>query len=775
MDDNKENKKDFSEKPVALVRSLGAGSVILLGVGALLGGGIFTLLGHSIGLAGPAVILSMILASIIAFLNLQVYISLSTTFPEAGGGYLWTKLGLGKMQGFLAGWFSWFAHASACGLYSLSFGYYFYFLLFSILGLPNIWNIPSYVFEKIFAILAVLLFVYINYKGGKTLTRVGNYITVSLLLILLGFIVSGFLRMGSFSDPFNNFKNFAPYGLLGIISAASFFYIAFEGSEIQTQTAEEIKNPRHLKISLLASWAIITTLYILIAFVMVGATVSDGSSVWKFFDSIGEGAIIESAKQFIPFGMILMVIAGILANIAALNATIFSSSHVSFAMARDKIIFEGLSKIHPKFSSPYLSLFFSLILILLMIIFLPLYSVGAVASLLFILLFLQLNIAAIQLYRKRPETKWVYRIPFFPIPPIIAIVIYIILAIAMLKVNLTAWFVVSIWFLLGLVNFFAYAEKKEYEEFEREIVYEKTLRLGEKKNYRILLPLGEDISIEQVESLSKIAFVLAREFNGEIIFVRINEVSEYLPTSEGAKHLSQTKQMFEKIYSWAEEFNQETLDKEKQIAIHTFILVSRSAINSILDIVEKEECDLLILNWKGFSLSKRVIFGSKIDVVLRQSECNLLITKITDEVFDPKSIFLAVDPRGKNPYLNFMGGIINAFYNYFKAKVVIASVVKLRAKEPNFAKILNKMELNPNLEIKPLVLQSESVIKIILSEGQKHDLIILGATRGRFLRSLTVGSIPEAVMKHSSKPVFILKAHRGIMQTFIGYLKDKLF
>src|SRR3989339_445754 len=111
------------QQEVKLGRTLGLGSIILLGVGALLGG-VVTLLGPAAGLAGPGLFLSMLLGAVLAFLNLQMYIALGTTFPEAGGGYLWVRKGLGEFQGFLAGWISWFAHAAACGVYALSFGFY---------------------------------------------------------------------------------------------------------------------------------------------------------------------------------------------------------------------------------------------------------------------------------------------------------------------------------------------------------------------------------------------------------------------------------------------------------------------------------------------------------------------------------------------------------------------------------------------------------------------------------------------------------------------------
>src|SRR3989338_7827092 len=111
-----QNQRQQKTPEIQLARTLGIPEVTLLGIGALLGGGIFTLLGHAAGLAGGGLVFSMLLGSAIAFINLNSYIALATTFPAAGGGYHWVTSGLGPVQGFLSGWFSWMASAVACSL-----------------------------------------------------------------------------------------------------------------------------------------------------------------------------------------------------------------------------------------------------------------------------------------------------------------------------------------------------------------------------------------------------------------------------------------------------------------------------------------------------------------------------------------------------------------------------------------------------------------------------------------------------------------------------------
>src|SRR3989338_8497713 len=266
---------------VTLARTLGPGSIILLGIGSLLGGGIFTLLGPAAGLVGPGLFLAMILGAGVAFLNLQMYLALCTTFPEAGGGYLWVKKGLGNFQGFLAGWLSLFAHAAACGVYALSFGFYAHEFL-KIIGFTLKLNTEWLSNEKMIAVLVILIFGYINWRGTQTTGQAGNYINVGLLGILGLFILFGSYKIATLPNPFQNFTPLLPSGFLGILAAASFFYIAFEGSEIQVQAGEETKNPSHdLKIGLLASWAVVTALYALISIVVIGAMPGDGGAAWQ--------------------------------------------------------------------------------------------------------------------------------------------------------------------------------------------------------------------------------------------------------------------------------------------------------------------------------------------------------------------------------------------------------------------------------------------------------------------------------------------------------------
>lgn len=764
-----------SPTSITLAKTLGPASIVFMGIGSLMGGGIFTLLGPAAGIAGPGLILSMILGSAVAFLNLQMYLALGTTFPEAGGGYLWVKKGLGNFQGFLSGWLSWFAHASACGVYALSFGFYAR-EIFLFLNIQSD-NYPILTSAKFIAFITVLIFGYINWRGAKVTAKASNVTTVFLLIILFLFLVFGFWKMSINPEPLKNFTPFLPSGLLGVIAAASFFYIAFEGSEIQVQAGEETKNPaRDLKIGLITSWAVVSLVYLLLSFVVIGATPSEGGTlIGETLKSFGEGAIVKSAQAILPFGKILMLIAGVLANLAALNATIYSSSHVSFALARDKNIFSNISKIHAKNFTPYIAVTISIVLIEIMILTLPLLDVASAASLLFIILFLQLNIAGINIHFKWPNIKWVYKVPFFPITPILASLVYILLAFTMLKINATAWVVTFVWTLIGLVNYYAYSMAQSREKFENEIVYEEALRVGPKAGKRILLPIESHLNIEELKNLVEISFALASHFDGEIIITKIHEVPQALPLLEGAK-MDHDRQILDNVKDWAEEFNQKMPGLKKDINFHNLLMAGRDTVETILDIVKMEDCDILILNWEGYTHTKGTIFNHKIDQILREAKCDLVVLKNPRPI---RSLVVTGNPSGTGAYAEKAGEIFKGLVNYFQPKTKLLGIIDPNIPhyfKPDYNPLLRSLRLKKKDFNEIEFARSKSIVSGVIENVKKDqaDLLIIGATETKFLKEIRFGDISELLAKHLDVPLMIVKGYESLPKAIWKKITDKI-
>lgn len=753
---------------IQLARTLGIPEVALLGIGALLGGGIFTLLGNAAGMAGGGLALSMLIGAGISFINLNAYIALATTFPEAGGGYNWVGDGLGQIQGFLAGWFSWMAHAVACALYAVSFGiiaeeFFFEFLKFPVLYFSgDTWVV-------ILTVIAILFFGLINYRGVKLSGKIGGVIVLAILALLGVFLVFGLKQAALHIALVKfNFSPFLPMGMAGVLQAAALFYIAFEGSEIQAQTGEEVENPaKVLKAGLLISWAVITCLYLIVALVIVAATDGHGLPSWQLLGKASDRAMIESARQFLPLGYPLMLLAGLFANLAALNATIYSSSRVLFALGRDRLVWVKMGIMHPIYFVPTRALLASLVVIIIVATMFPLMDIASSADVLFIALFMQLNIAYVQLRRQKPEAKWNHIVPLEPFLPIFGTICYVFLALALFHVSSVALYFILIWVLIGLVNYFGYAKRVEREDHAREVVYEHSTRFHPKSEYRVVLPVGSE---KNWHSFAQIASAMTKEEGGDLIALRIHEMKGN-DVIEDAFHSSRDKRVLEEI--------EEDMANMK-MNIDTRIVASHSVPEAILDTIQSENADLALLNWDGDVNTKGFIFGRKIDVVLHRAKCDLLTVKLgLDDQRKKVIIPIAIDT---NPNLRFTGKVATALCHSFDSTVMVVMVVPtdvLGKEDERFKKILEvrvrELKIKASGRVESMIVYSDYLSSGILKAASGYDVVLLPAARGRITRAIGVGSIPEQVAKNCRrKTVLIAKGYKGIAQPFWEYLSSRL-
>jgi len=460
-----------------------------------------------------------------------------------------------------------------------------------------------------------------------------------------------------------------------------------------------------------------------------------------------------------------MIVGGILANIAALNATIYSSSRVLFAMGREKFVWEKLGEMHEINRTPYRALLLSTLIIIFVLLFLPLKDIAGAADFLFIALFIQLNLAYIQLRRKIPEARWEYTVPFGIWLPLAAIALYVILGVSLFHVSPIGIYFTIFWLLSGLVNYFAYTKKEEREDVEREIIYEHTTRFREKSGYRVILPIAEE---EDLQEFSQIAFALAKEEGGDILALRVSEVAPSLPLNAGF-HSDHEQRLLDKV---------EKAAVSQKLNVDTRLVVARSIPDAILENVEVENGDLLVMGWDGYVNSKGFIFGRKVDVVLHRVKCDLMVVKLRD-LREIKQILVPV-AIDENPNLRFTGKVATALSKWFGGEVTIMMIIPEKVVNLEYARYfailedrVRELKLKTVKEPKIKLVRSNYIASAIIKEAIHYDLVLLPAARDRITQAIGVGSIPEQVVKHCQKTVIIAKGHRGIIQPFLDYLRSR--
>lgn len=439
-----------------LRRNLGLFSITMLGIGATIGAGVFVLTGHAAGEAGPAVILAFVLNGILALIVSVNYMELSTAMPKAGGSFFWVSEIIGKKTGFFTGWIGWFARLTAAALYALGFGSFTASFLHSM-------NLVRFEHLSIvISILIVLIFIWVNIRGSAETGKAEIVVTAVKIFILIIFVGFGIAFIQGSDEPLEPYQPFLPQGLMGIFLAMGIIFVAFEGFEVITNTAEEVKNPRkNIPRAIFLTLVISTVLYVTIAFVMIGAIeVPYNETVSSFFSELGEFGIVQTAQNIMPNGELILLIAGMASTASALNAILFSSSRIVFAMARKNSFFPVLAKIHPKFKTPYLGIIVSGIIVIVFLSILPLKEIAASTSMMFLILFSVVCFTLIKFRKSNSKFTSSFKVPFVPVLPVIGIVSGIGLAVLMYNISLNAWLVASVWFAIGI--FFLFLMKQGF-------------------------------------------------------------------------------------------------------------------------------------------------------------------------------------------------------------------------------------------------------------------------------------------------------------------------
>ena len=592
-----------------LVRTLGLVDIIMVGIAGMIGGAIFVLTGPAIGLAGGAVILAFIINALITLLTAMAYAELGSAMPEAGGGYLWIREGLPRPNAFISGWMAWFAHIVAGSLYAVGFGSFLsYFLGPDVLGILTESALFGLIpFDKLIAVGAVVAFSYINIKGTSETGKTGTIVTIVQLGTIGAIIVFGFLAVSAKPDWEANFSEFMPMGIAGIVAAMGLTFIAFEGYEIIVQTGEEVKNPKkNIPRAIFISLAIVVVLYCLVAFVSIGAFTPTGiQNAWQFIGEGGELGIMKVVDTFLPYGALLVLGGGMVSTLAALNATTFSSARVAFAMGRHYNLPHALSAIHPLNKTPHIAIAVSGVIMAIMAYALPLADIAVAAGVIFLLLFTQVNVAAITIRRIYGEKlSYGFKTPFFPIIPIVGIFLKMGLALYLLVTQPLSWGITVLWIVVGFALYRMYTFKQEIEHYAPVVTSEGDLK---RKDFRILIPYTP----ENPDRLLKYAIRGAKETSGEVNILRVITVPHQTPLSAGSAFADSARRSFEPL--------EKILDKEG-VLNHYLVRVSHDTTEAILATIEEQKIDLLVTDFETLRNDRKLRTIMTCDVLAVRAE-----------------------------------------------------------------------------------------------------------------------------------------------------------
>jgi amino acid transporter len=581
-----------------LERDLGLPSVLAISIGAMIGSGIFILPALALKIAGPAVVVAYLVAGLLVIPAALSKSEMATAMPEAGGTYIYIERGMGPLLGTIAGMGTWFS-LSFKGALALVGGVPYLLLLFDLPLKP-----------VALGLAAVLILV--NVVGAKQTGRLQLFIVV-VMLGALGWFAAG----SAPSVQSSNYNAFFASGLGGLLAATGLVFVSYAGVTKVASIAEEVENPgRNIPLGILGSLAFTTVLYVGIVAVLVGVT--DPGSVAGTLTPMAVAAEATLGQA----GVIVVILAAILALVSTANAGILSSSRYPFAMSRDKLAPPSLSSVSERFGTPVTSITLTGAVLLALIAFVPILEIAKLASAFQIVVFALINVTLVAFRHGDTEYDPEFRSPLYPWMQIFGAITGVILLSLMGPVALGGALLITI---ASIVWYFLYVRPR----VERAGIATDTLRkqVGDTAieaieatttadGNDVLVALTKDVSESRERSLVALAADLVRGTDGRVTVVRFEEIPDQAPLTEDRTVQSSADISFERRI--------ENLGTTFAVPVAADEVVSHDTKHAIVNFAANHDIDTILAEHEPLRLRSR-LFGDPIDWVVRHAPCDVLL------------------------------------------------------------------------------------------------------------------------------------------------------
>jgi APA family basic amino acid/polyamine antiporter len=463
-----------------LKKALTSVDLTTLGIGAIIGTGIFVLTGQAAGKhAGPAVIISMIIAGIVSAFAALCYSEFASSVPIAGSAYAYGYGTLGEFVAWIIGWDLILEYAFGAATVAVGWSGYVVSLLkdFGITFPPalsappgttvtladgttatGVFNLPA----ALIAVAVTLLLI----RGIKESATFNTFIVIIKTLVVVLFIVAGIgyvnpsnVGIGcAVGDP--GCASFMPFGFPGVVTGAAVIFFAYIGFDAVSTAAQEAKNPqRDMPIGILGSLAICTVLYILVAFVMVGLVdyrllTNAAAPIAVAIDQavlVAEGTTMGKVLAVFPF---IIKVGAVLGLSSTMVVMVMGQPRVFYSMAKDGLLPEWAAKIHPKYQTPHITTAITGVIVAVLAGFVPISLLGELVSIGTLFAFVIVGTGIIILRRSNPALHRPFKVPLSPLIPVLTVVSA---AYLMNSLPLDTWIRLIDWMAIGLVIYFAYS------------------------------------------------------------------------------------------------------------------------------------------------------------------------------------------------------------------------------------------------------------------------------------------------------------------------------
>jgi APA family basic amino acid/polyamine antiporter len=428
-----------------LKKNLTAFDLAALGIGSVVGTGIFVATGEGAHLAGPGVLLSFIIAAVTCGFCALTYSELACMFPVAGSTYSYSYVAFGEVIAWIIGWDLMLEYLVSASAVASGWSGIFIGLLESIgVHLPKALAVPLLAggIIDLPAVIITLLITWILFIGIRESAKINNIIVLVKVAVILLFIFLGIKHINM-----ANLKPMMPYGWKGVMAGAAIIFFAYIGFDAVSTAAEETKNPkRDVPRGLMLCLGVVIVLYVAVAFVLTG--------IVPFKEIVVDNALPGALASIgIRWGGALVATGAIIGMISTLLVTLYGQIRIFMVMARDGLLPAAFAKIHPKHKTPHICTWITGVVTALIAGLFPLPMIINLCNIGTLFAFILVSAGVILLRKTQPDVERKFKTPGMPFTPLITIGFCFYLMASLMKVT---WIRFGVWLAIGLVIYFFY-------------------------------------------------------------------------------------------------------------------------------------------------------------------------------------------------------------------------------------------------------------------------------------------------------------------------------